>query len=234
MSSTLLNSLPSETKSTMANAIQQAIKDGLQAFFENKPLVTNNGKPYIAWDCINSSLTNQTCLESHISKKGAWQFVLLFDPRSNFLFSIMRKKRFDMLYKSKNKAQPKYIQDLLVLNKKLQARSSQTDCFGIQSDSSEAALDTALQKLIENFNAGKDINNIHHALIVFDYEGTDITSLNLYVLDRNFNRVEEENLLDLINITPIMEPVPNRDDSPSLTLTPYALKIREQQRTEHG
>lgn len=232
--STLLGSLPSETKSKVANAIQQAIKDDLQEFFAKKRLVTNNGKPYIAWDSINTALTDQTDLEFHISKKGAWQLILLFDPQSNFFFSIMRKKRFDMLYKSKNKEQPKYIQALLVLNKELQARYSQTDCFNTQRTSSETALDSALQKLIENFNTGKDTNNIHHALIVFDYEETDITFLNLYVLDRNFDLVEEENLLDLINIMPMMEPVPNKDDSPSLTLTPYALKIREQQKAKHG
>lgn len=139
--------------------------------------------------------------------------MLAYDEVNNLVLSFMKKDRYKTIVKSHRRKIPRYISELLSLNKKLKSR--QQSLFGDMdsNDNIEISdkLRTSLNDLCVGFKEKKD--NIHHALVVFDYRRDNIQFLKLYLLDKRMNIIEENNWLEAVRPILSNEIPESMDDS---------------------
>jgi len=212
----------------IANAMQNAFGDLLPLYLTGS-LKTRNSFPFLKWDCINTSLVELSGFEIKLSRRGSWSFLLIFEPDSQMVITLIKRNKLNAIQKSKNKSSSQYINELTGLNKVLHGNGSPYSLWGNDSEDNEFL--TAIEKECESFTNMKDLSKARHLFIVFDEFKNKLTYLSAIVVDSNFYQVGDA--IDMMGmIDPEMplplESVPTHPKKPpEVHLSPLALKLRE-------
>ena len=195
-----LNNIPTEVIQEIYQSIAQGVGEDYQEAEAHLDLETRISKPLLIWDLINRNLirsfSEKDVLYSR-SKRGMWEVLLLFEKKSNLLLSFMNDNRFKALKKGSTRKRPKYMDALLLTNRKLQSPVKQQRLFIVRETPDERKLlSSLLNSLCKNFQEHVlgDVKN--HVLVVFSHNHGLITSLKAYMLDANLDEVESENWFD--------------------------------------
>ncbi len=213
-------------KQSIFEAISEGLKEDYQSVIDPLNLITHNSKYSFRWDLVNTNIKVKlfdSNLEVAVSKSGCWDFLLLLDPNTNQLYSLMNKKRFEQIIaeKTKNKGIPLYIQSLLLINASLKGKSEPTlfDLPPIEHDI--FTLKYVLGKLCQNLSI-EDFSDYTYSVIVFETDfNNNIMGLAVHTLDTNLDEVSVE---DWLNETkPVMsteiETVSNTEEKPLVKLS---------------
>jgi len=240
--------IPKSFASTVVDCIFTATGDGIKEDIALHRLRTRNSVPARIWDLINTAicerLNTPDCM-TITPRRGAWEIVIIYERETEFIYTIMRGKRFRELRDGICKRNKMHYVDLLVrhLNPDLLAPVGQTTLFPVCFDD-ENKLAENVQKILAGFST--EIGEIkRHAIILFESANFNLTSVQAIVVDSNLNIVSEQSLTEYIpvqesNISEKVENPNNPSNNPSrgLKLTEkaaarkqLALKKREREIT---
>ena len=211
----------------IAKAMQNAYED-LLPLFTSQELETRNYLPFLKWDCINTSLVGLPGFEIKKSRRGSWSFLLIFEPESQLVITLIKKGKLESIQKSKNKSSSQYINELTGLNKELHGDGSPYSLWGNESDDNNFL--SAIEKECLSFTGMKDLADARHLFIVFDDFKNRLNHLSAIVVDSNFYQVGDA--IDMMGMLATemllpLETVSTHTEEASVTLSPYALKLRE-------
>jgi hypothetical protein len=115
---------------------------------------------------------------------------------------------------------------LVFFNKKEKGHKSQCNLFGdIEYD--EEYVDFKMVDTCCKFEGAKGINNMRSAFVIYDDDGVQLTYIRACVVDYNFHKVEEINLLDMLKVTVpnVPEATPIQEvEEPPLSLKQKAIE----------
>lgn len=227
----LLDGISQDVKQKIFECISQAVGEDRQEADAHLGLRTHVSGPFLNWDLIYRNLMNSFGDENvkcSATVRGMWTVLLLFDVKSDLLFSFMRDTRLEDVRHSKVGNQPKYVRSLIALNEELQAPNKQQTLFEMEAESSqnESELMKILNDLCANFDCPVNPKEVHHALICFSGKFGGLSSLKAYILDNDLDVVCEQDWLNTVK--PIMsntiETAEQNHDGPALSLKPKAEK----------
>ena len=195
MKNKILNTVSLDTQKMLVEAMQISCEMYKDFKMEND-FYTNNHRMSIKWDLINDSmvsLLNSAKYPYTSYKAGFWELLLFCDKNLYYLFSIMRKDRFDYICSNPEKNAPKYFDSLVSLNNGLTAQVSQSVISGFdvyEANDKYNKLEDLCKNLPESQN-----EKFTHIVVVFDIKYSEISSLKLFVVNNKFEIVEEEDIL---------------------------------------
>lgn len=218
----------------IAKAMQNAYEDLLPQFTSQK-LKTRNHLPFLKWDYINTSLVGLPGFEIKTTRRGSWSFLLIFDPESQSVITLIKKAKLESIQKSKNKSTSQYINELVGLNRELHGDGSPYSLWGNESEDNDFL--SAIEKECLSFTGMKDLADARHLFIVFDDFKNRLNHLSAIVVDSNFYQVGDA--IDMMGmLTPEMvmplETVPTHTEDASVSLSPVALQLREQNKAANN
>ena len=174
--------------------IQNAVGDDIIQF--SRDLKTHNSTPAAIWDFLNTNLckafSSPDCM-TYDAKRGPWELVLLYEPKSGFLFTFMREKRFSEIRATLEKRKNMHYVDMLVhhFNADLIAPTDQLRLYPVNFND-EDHLCEKVHSLLSSFTNCEDLVK-HYAIVLFDSAATSLRSVRAVMVDSNLNIVEEEN-----------------------------------------
>jgi|GEM_PF-5510926 len=190
--------------------IAQAIKDVhgqiRSETSEMLGLRTHNSKHFLTWDQLFTALIENFegsgLVVSLTKKSGPWQFVLLYDIESKSLISILKDKRLaDLKLERQNRLVPHYQDALNSINIDKPAIEGQEIIEGVcvQPPEYMEAVRNRLGYLCEGIpfdNGGTNVDN--HVVICFDESLGNVSSITAYVLNFEWDIVDEKDISDYI------------------------------------
>lgn len=217
----------------LVDIISNAVSHEYSETMDILSLHTKNCKHFLLWDIIHKALLESFDNDQVLStqrKRGPWEFVLLYDPASNTVFSFIKQKRFRELRKTKSARKViHYLDALVTLNNALQAQVKQCTLFEVENVSSDLKEKAAqlLDYLCADFMSADKKIVANHVLICFSNDNGMLTSINACVLDNDFDIVEEKDLskeisLDIGTVESQLDK--QRTSSPKLKLSEKALE----------
>lgn len=179
---------------TIAKCLSNAVGDEIKGDVRLNRLITQNSTPARIWDFINTNIResfNTSEVIANITKRGAWQLVLIFDRETGTIYTLMRENRFISLKKELPKRRRVHYIDALVrsVNFDLKAPNSPIPLFLVNSDSEDLVQDT-FQKILADLLVPNQLVK-RHALILFQSSNYEISSLCCCIVDSNLNVVSE-------------------------------------------
>ena len=200
----ILDKIPQTVKQKIYECIFQALCEDRQEADAYLELKTHVSGPFLNWDLIYRNLI-KTFGEDNVNVKwsttvrGMWTVLLLYDVESALLISFMRDTRLETIKHLKEEDRPQYVRSLIALNNELQAANKQLTLLDVAK--SEPQNETDLMKVLDNLCLGFDCSversNLHHALVCFSSKYGTLNSLQAYILDCDFDIVEQQNWLDM-------------------------------------
>ncbi len=218
----------------IAKAMQNAYED-LLSLFTSQELETRNYLPFLKWDCINTSLVGLPGFEIKKSQRGSWSFLLIFEPESQLVITLIKKGKLESIQKSKNKSSSQYINELTGLNRELHGDGSPYSLWGNEYENNDFL--SAIEKECLSFTGMKDLSDTRHLFIVFDDFKNRLSHLSAIVVDSNFYQVGEA--VDMMGMLATemllpLETISTHTEDPMVSLSSYALKLREQNKAENN
>ena len=199
MTNNQLDSVSKKVKQKIYECISQAICEDRKEANAVLDLRTHVSDPFLNWDLIYRNLMNSFPMDNIVyssKKQGMWEVLLLCEENNGILISFMKNTRFKSIKNSKSRNQPKYIQALLTLNSDLQAKEKQESFFEInENEKVSELLKKNLNEMCLGFGKGSDEFK-RHILVVFSNDYGNLSSLDAYILDRDFDIVYEQNWLN--------------------------------------
>lgn len=230
----ILDSISPDVIQSIYQCIFQAIGEDCQEAETHLEIKTHISKPFMTWDLIYRNLINKFGTENVLystTKRGMWEVLLLFDKDSGLLLSFMRDNRFKTLQKSKPGKKPQYVDALLLCNNELQSATNQQSFFKFEEQpEDEERLKSILNELCLNFSEPVLDAVTQHALIVFSSKFGQVSSLNAFILNKNWDVVVKKDWMN--NLKPIiantLETVSENNDEK----IPLKLKGKAKERTK--
>ena len=227
-----LDKISLNTKQKIYECIFQALCEDRQEADAYMELKTHVSGPFLNWDLIYRNLINafgddNVQVQWSTTVRGMWTVLLLYDVQSGLLISFMRDTRLEAIKHLKGDKQPQYIRSLIALNNELQAANKQLTLLD-DGANAEAQNETELMKILDNlclgFNCPIEHSQLHHVLVCFSSKYGTLSSLQAYILDCDFDIVEQQNWLDMAK--PVMsneiETADQKHNKPVITLKPKA------------
>ena len=196
--------IPSELASFLVSVIEDAVGDNIKEDILSNGLIDPNSAPSRIWDYINRDMVvlagKHNCL-CNITRRGPWTMVVLYDPASHYVITIMREKRFEELRRGKKNRKGAHYLDAFAtcLNGDLLAPGKQQSFFDDEDDTDEVLDEAAIivRKMTAAFSSGGRID--HHVLVLFSSEGYQLTSVRAVMVDSDLDIVCSENWSDNIS-----------------------------------
>lgn len=221
----ILEKTPVESWTLIVQSLQDAVENAHDEL-DRLALPTKNCKGSLKMDFVNACVEDyESALEFDRVHKGPWTFPILFSVEAQLVLAFVKKAYFENLLEKPDYNRPKYMNGLVFFNKKEKGRKSQCNLFGdVEYD--EEYVDFKIVDSCCKFEGFDCIENVRFAFIVYDDDGSQLTYVRACVVDYSFRKVEELNLLDMLNVTipnaPETAPV-QEDDEPELSLKQKAL-----------
>ena len=198
----ILDKISQTVKQKIYECIFQALCEDRQEADTYLELKTHVSGPFLNWDLIYRNLINafgNDNVKCSTTVRGMWTVLLLYDVESGLLISFMRDTRLEAIKHLKVEKQPQYVRSLIALNNNLQTTNKQLTLLDVAK--SEPQNETDLMKVLDNLCLGFDCSiehsNLHHALVSFSSKYGTLNSLKAYILDCEFDIVEQQNWLDM-------------------------------------
>lgn len=180
---------------TIVGIINDSVGDRIKEDVRQQRLRTQNSTPTRIWDLLNTSLCecfeSEDCM-SYITRRGPWEMVMVYEKKSECLFTFMREKRFAQISQDGKRKNMHYL-DMLArhLNSDLHTAYNQISLFEKKFDDQERlqeAIDKMLRALYED-----DVVIQRHILILFESAHYVLNSVRAVMIDSNLNIVAEDN-----------------------------------------
>ncbi|OUP78741.1 hypothetical protein B5F08_06625 [Anaeromassilibacillus sp. An172] len=198
-----LDKISQNVKQKIYECIFQALCEDSQEADAHLGLKTHVSRPFMNWDLMYRNLINafgDDNVKYATNKRGMWTVLLLYDVESGLLITFIRDTRFESIKHLKRDKQPQYIRSLIALNNELQATNKQLtllDDIANSESKNETELMKVLYDLCSGFDCPIEFNGLHHVLVCFSNKYKTLSSLQAYILDSNFDIIEEQNWLDM-------------------------------------
>ena len=213
MKNTILNKVDLDLKNILIEAMAYAVEIYKEFKMEAPFSATHNCYASARWDSINEALTSvfqKNNIPFTILKRGFWDLILFCDKNRNFLFSAMRTERFSEICKNPENNAPKYFDSLVSLNSDLEAKASQTTLIGNIYEANDKY--NQLESICKSLPQPND-EKYTHAILLFDVKYDDIVSIKLCVVNNKFNIVEEEDIMQTVFTSRILQDLPITENS---------------------
>jgi hypothetical protein len=187
------------TNPSVATVIVQSIADAAEQVKEEiaqQNFITGNGTPGRFWDFVIKNLCYKLgfvdCM-THVKKRGCWQMVLIYDPKSGYFYTLMREKRYSQLLAEIRKRKNMHYIDILsrYVNADLLAPQAQL-CLDPVTFQDEDKLNEKFKDLVQNFLDEESIIN-RYVLVLFDESQFELHSARAVTVDSNLNIVDQSN-----------------------------------------
>lgn len=183
--------------------IEDAVGDAIKQDIKEHQLMTQNSTASRIWDFLNTSiiLGSDSCgCTSITSNRGPWEMVIAYDPESRYVITLMREKRFEEIRRQRKKRKTAHYLDAFSkhLNSDLCSPNKQMFLFEQPQVINREDAAIMVEKMMKNFELGADVIG-HHALILFDSSGFQLTQARLVVIDAELDIVYSESLLKYIS-----------------------------------
>ena len=181
--------------------IEKAIVDDLKQYLRENQYETNNAIILLRGDLINTNLRNHVVnddIELVPIQRYGWSGRIIIDRKAHITYSIMTQGTLSDVIKKKNRENPHYLQSILYMeNKDCVAKEKQMtlEDFGITIFDT-AVLEQDFKKITQGLINVED--DYKHYIIAYRVENGDITDIKLKFLDKDFNLVDEESLMQYI------------------------------------
>jgi len=215
----ILEKMPVESWTCIAQSLQNAVENAHDEL-TRMGLLTKNCKSSLKMDYVNTCVDDCGAdVELNRIHKGPWTFSVLFSKEAQLVLVFVKKNRFDVLLEKPDYVRPKYMNGLAFFNKKEKGRKSQCNLFGdVEYD--DACVDLKIFDSCREFEGFGDVDAVRSAFVVYNDDGSQLTYVRACVVDYNFYKVEELNLLDLLKVSvpdvPEKTPVQEVDEAPLL------------------
>lgn len=182
--------LPDQFKNAVARGIFDAVTCDLPEQISEQELPTSVGSGLWRWNYINRDIERflGKSIQYTYQKRGAWKFLLLFDPETAFTFSIMSEPNFKKL-QTRLPQNPHYIEALTQKNSQHSPMEGQIRLQGCERQRDISVIDEIREQLMSDFSG--IIEN--HILILFDSSSNIVTSVRALLLTPHLEIVLSEN-----------------------------------------
>lgn len=222
----ILEKTPVESWTLVVQSLQNAVENAHDEL-DRLALPTKNCKASLKMDFVNAGMEDcGSVLELNRVHKGPWTFPILFSVEAQLVLAFVKKGYFEALLEKPDFDRPKYMNGLAFFNKKEKGRKSQCNLFG-DAEYDDEYVDFKIVDTCREFEGFDSVENTRSAFIVYDDDGSQLTYVRVCVVDYNFCKVEELNLLDMLNVTipNAPETVPMQEvEEPALLLKQKALE----------
>lgn len=186
------------------SAVVNAIEDATDKHSASN-YITNNSDSGFFWDSLNTFLAESfvtTQVEYSKVKVGVqWEAILYYHPISNLIFLLVKEYKIKDMLRTKPDENPQYIRSLLFPNKELEPEVQQMNLFDDGSNPSDSEdSDSDFRELCSGFPSIKmaDLESTRFAIVSFSISHEQVTSLKCWVLNKQFQKVQEKDWMDLI------------------------------------
>lgn len=237
MKNDIIANIDLELKKNIFDALEDSVTL-YRDFKKQSPFnATHNCYGAARWDSINESLSSvfqRNDVPYALSKKGCWGMLLFCNKERDFIFSVMRRERFEDICKNPEQNAPQYFDSLVSLNNDLEAQASQTTLL---NDVYEAADKyNQLDSLCKCLPKSKK-DKFNHVILLFDVEYDDIVSMKFCIVNNKFEVVAEEDVMNTVlrsripdSISTVSNSKHNEDKIPTekgfLSLKNSALEVK--------
>ena len=222
----ILEKTPVESWTFLVQSMQNAVENTHDELGKLR-LPTKNCKASLKMDFVNASVEDcESALELNRVHKGPWTFPILFSAEAQLVLAFVKKNYFEGLLEKPDYSRPKYMNGLVFFNKKEKGRKSQCNLFG-DAEYDEEYVDFKIVDTCCKFEGADGINNMRSAFVVYDDDGVQLTYIRACVVDYNFCKVEEINLLDMLKVSvpDAPEATPMQEvEEPTLSLKQKAIE----------
>ncbi|MGE5630241.1 MAG: DUF5986 family protein [Caulobacteraceae bacterium] len=182
--------------SIITKCLCDAVGDDIREDIKSRRLITQNSTPSRIWDLINTNICERFARSDVIAnptKRGAWEFVPVFERSTGTIYSLMREQRFASLKKELPKRRNAHYIDAFVrsLNSDLLAPQGQISLFTV-SFCNEDYIKEIVQKVINDLSIPNELVE-RHAIILFQSFNNELSSLRCCIVDSNLDIVSEAN-----------------------------------------
>lgn len=195
------------TTSKVATEIVHSIADAgeqTKEEIERANLKTGNGTPGRIWDFVNTNLCSRLdfvdCM-AHTQKRGCWEMVFIYDPNTEYIYTVMREKRYSQLRAEIRKRKNMHYLDILArhVNADLTSPQGQLSFDAVEfQDGSK--LKEKFADLVQNFMGQESVIK-RYVLILFDESQFELHSVRAVTVDSNLNVVDEADWSEFIPVT---------------------------------
>ncbi|MBQ6265312.1 MAG: hypothetical protein IJJ61_05555 [Clostridia bacterium] len=166
-----LNDISENIAKGVVACIEDAVGDSIRADIISNRLSTTNSVPSRIWDFINRNMKEfgfDDCVVSD-TNRGPWQMTVVYDNKTQCVFTIMREKRFNQLKKAQKKRNKMHYVDMLAkqFNSNLTCAYQQTSFFTEHHFDDEERLSKLVQQLLSDLVDDIDLVN-NHILVLFE------------------------------------------------------------------
>lgn len=166
-----LNDISENIAKGVVACIEDAVGDSIRADIISNRLSTTNSVPSRIWDFINRNMKEfgfDDCVVSDINR-GPWQMTVVYDNKTQCVFTIMREKRFNQLKKAQKNRNKMHYVDMLAkqFNSNLTCAYQQTSFFTEHHFDDEERLSKLVQQLLSDLVDDIDLVN-NHILVLFE------------------------------------------------------------------
>ncbi|MCL6571720.1 MAG: DUF5986 family protein [Bacillus sp. (in: Bacteria)] len=194
--------LQDSRKLAMIEAVANAIGKNILEFIQEFDLATYNSIHMLKWDFTNTNLIkafNGDGFNCFFAKRGPWKFVLIFDEINQYLYTLMKRNRLELIRDNIRTEKIHYLEALVLPNEGLVAqeeskRTFQMNLFDLDSNARNLALNEVLDDLTKAI--GKQIQR--YVLIAFENNKNILESASAIILTPNLEIAYEEEWSDLI------------------------------------
>lgn len=185
-----------EIANFLVKALEDAVGDDIKEDIISHKLITQNSTGSRIWDFLNTNIvlnSEQYGCMTIISKRGPWEMLVLYDPSSKCVVTLMREKRFDEIKRKKGKRKSLHYLDAFsrCLNGDLLASGKQQSLF--EPDPKQNIYDEAyaiVQKMMASFSSTCVIE--HHVLLLFESVNFQLTGVRAVMIDSDLDTVYEQ------------------------------------------
>lgn len=207
-----LDLVPQDVKQFCLNCISGSFGVDRRDAVDGLGLRTFNSVPMLGWDLAFTNLLaaypGAICTKN---KSGCWEYILLYDQASDFVFSFMRESRFKAIRKMAAHKRPIYVSALLSFTNSVTAPLQQKELFACDDISAQRrqAIAERLLAICAQFQCEGVSEIKNHAFVVFSQTEGQISSFKVYVLNTAMEVVHKEDWLPSLtpDITPMVEDI---------------------------
>lgn len=180
-------------------AIQKAIEEDVPEFCRENRMETMNSVRYVRGDKINDNLRNHVVSEDIVLisfKRYSWDGRMLVDQKKRITCTITTQQNLAAIPKKKNRSCPHFLQSILAIeNGDLHGRYEQLELFPMEQFEDDV-LEEDYKKIVSGVLCPD--SGYRHYVIAYTFEKNELLDVNMVLLDRVFNTVNEISLNDFI------------------------------------
>lgn len=164
-------------KMLMVKSICNAVSHDMPEDRMRRDFVTDNQPWSRMWNHLNTNIKEafeNDDVDIYPAKRGPWQFILIYCPKTKVVLTIMSEDRLCELQRKCSRENIHYLDALLQrLNKDIMGEQLEFDLSGIRKEYSEEEIDKVLSKICPVIKE----NAKRHVLITFNRNGDIVLSV---------------------------------------------------------